>query len=102
MKFLESAAHAILYHHERWDGGGYPEGKKGTQIPLESRILSIADAYDAMVSRRSYGKKMKPSEAIRELELGGGKQFDARLVKVFAKLLQNKKIRTPIVKPLKK
>ena len=95
VKFLKSAARTIRHHHEKWDGSGYPDGLKRKAINLEARILTIADAYDAMVTRRSYGKKMTRAEAIRELEIGSGKQFDPKLVSIFVKLLKNGKIRTP-------
>ena len=95
VRFLKSAAIAIRQHHERWGGGGYPDGLRGRQILLEARILSIADAYDAMITRRSYGRKMSRAEAIRELEAGGGKQFDPQLVKIFVKMLQSGRVRKP-------
>ena len=64
------------WHHERWDGGGYPDGIAGEAIPVEARIIAVADAYDAMASRRSY-RGVLPQETIRaELERGSGKQFD--------------------------
>lgn len=94
-KFLESAAAAIREHHERWDGSGYPDGKKTNQILLEARIIAIADAYDAMITRRSYGRKMRRHEAIRELEIGSGKQFDPKLAKIFIQLLKSGRIRKP-------
>jgi len=93
-KFLEETAHIIRHHHEKWNGTGYPDCKKRENILLESRILAITDSYDAMVTRRSYGHKMRKIEAVHELEAGSGKQFDPKLVKVFIKLLQQGKIRT--------
>ncbi|MFH0834273.1 MAG: HD domain-containing phosphohydrolase [Patescibacteria group bacterium] len=95
VKFLAEAGHAIRHHHERWDGSGYPDHLAKKQIPLEARVLAIADSYDAMVTRRSYGQKMSRAEAIRELELGSGKQFDPELAKIFIRLLKQGKIRTP-------
>ncbi|MFH1375729.1 MAG: diguanylate cyclase [Patescibacteria group bacterium] len=93
VRFLRDTAHIIRHHHERWDGAGYPDHEKGTRIPVESRILAIADAYDAMITRRSYGKAMKKSAAINELITGGGKQFDPKLVKLFAKLMRKSRSR---------
>lgn len=102
LKFLESAAQTIRHHHEKWDGTGYPDSLKRKDIELEARILTIADSYDAMVTRRSYGKKMTREEAIRELKLGSGKQFDPKLVRLFIQLLRRGKIRAPQKKSTKK
>jgi len=73
----------ILYHHERYDGGGYPSGLKGEEIPLEARILSIADSFDAMTSLRPYRAPLTYKEAINELKLCAGTQFDPYLVEMF-------------------
>ena len=84
---LAPIAPFILYHHERWDGTGYPGGFSGESIPLLSRILSITDAYDAMTNDRTYRKAMSTSEAIRELEKNSGTQFDPYLTKMFIEVL---------------
>ncbi|NLZ77577.1 MAG: diguanylate cyclase, partial [Spirochaetales bacterium] len=76
-------AHIILAHHERIDGGGYPRGIKGEEIPLHARIISIADAYDAMTSTRTYKQQVGSREAARELKACSGTQFDADLAKRF-------------------
>jgi len=73
----------ILHHHEWWDGTGYPHGLKGTEIPLLSRVISIADAYDAMTHDRPYRKAMSEKAAIAELERCSGTQFDPELVPIF-------------------
>lgn len=86
-------ANYTLYHHERIDGKGYPDGLKGKDIPYESKILSICDSYDAMTSFRSYKKKLSKEEAIRELQKCANKQFDAEIVHVFvSKVLMNNEI----------
>lgn len=74
----------ILQHHEKFDGGGYPDGKAGEEIALFGRIIAIADVYDALVSDRPYRKALLPSEAMEYLMGGGGGQFDYNLIKIFA------------------
>ncbi len=78
----------VLSHHERYDGRGYPKGLKGDEIPLESRIISVADAFDVMTTERPYRAPMTQEEAIVELKSCAGKQFDPNVVSVFiAKVL---------------
>lgn len=92
---LEQVAQYILYHHERWDGQGYPAGLKEEEIPLPSRIISIVDTYDAMTSDRVYRKKLPHHVAIEELRKHSNSQFDAQLVKIFIEIIeeyQNKEI----------
>lgn len=79
----------LLAHHERLDGRGYPMGKKSENIPLAARITAVADAFDAMTSYRSYKKAMTPSEAIKELQKGSGRQFDPTIVKIFAQIIDH-------------
>ncbi|MBO8128763.1 MAG: diguanylate cyclase [Peptococcaceae bacterium] len=86
---LAHIAEAILAHHERWDGTGYPQGLKGEEIPLISRIIAIVDAYDAMTHDRPYRKAISREEAIEELKKGAGSQFDPKLVEIFIKVLLN-------------
>ncbi len=74
---------AILDHHERWDGAGYPNGKKGSQISTYGRLIAIADVYDALTSDRPYRKALLPSEAMEYIMGGSGSQFDPSLVKLF-------------------
>ena len=78
----------ILYHHERYDGSGYPEGLKGEEIPLGARILAIADAFAAMTSERPYSKALPIEEALEELKRGAGTQFDPKLVDVFLSIMK--------------
>lgn len=84
---LIQIAKGILYHHERWDGKGYPEGLKGNKIPLISRIVAIVDAYDAMTNDRPYRKAMSKKKALGEIERESGAQFDPSLAKIFTKIL---------------
>jgi putative nucleotidyltransferase with HDIG domain len=77
----------IRHHHEAWDGSGYPDGLSGTRIPVMSRILSVADTYDAMTSNRPYRQAMSGSEAIEELRRCAGSHFDPNIVEVFLKIL---------------
>lgn len=85
---LAPIAHLILKHHERWDGKGYPLGLRGTEIPVECRILAIVDAYDAMTSDRPYRKAMTVEEALNEIRSGSGSQFDPELVNLFLEIVQ--------------
>ena len=80
---LSEIAVFIRHHHERYDGKGYPSGLKGSEIPLNSRIIMIADSYDAMISERPYKKALTKEEAITELRNHSGTQFDATIVEVF-------------------
>ena len=82
-------ANLIYKHHERWDGSGYPIGLKKEEIPLEGRILAIADAFDVMTSDRPYRKALSKEEAVKELKACAGKQFDPELVKVFIEIIKN-------------
>lgn len=82
-------ADLILKHHERWDGKGYPLGLKEEEIPLECRILSIADAFDAMTASRPYRAPVTKEDALAELERCAGSQFDPQLVRIFIKIVKN-------------
>jgi len=80
---LVSCLPAILHHHERWDGNGYPAGLKGDEIPVEARILAIADAFDAMTSSRPYRSKLSYKKVLQELKRCSGSQFDPKLIDAF-------------------
>lgn len=82
-KEFSELAQVVLNHHEKWDGSGYPNGLKGEEIQLEARIISVADAYDAMTSERSYRKELNKTDAIIELTRCSGTQFDPNIVKIF-------------------
>ena len=79
----------VKYHHEKWDGSGYPEGLKGNNIPLTARILTVADAYDALRGTRSYRASVSREEARKFLINGAGKQFDPKIVDVFLRHLNS-------------
>lgn len=85
---LTSIADLILKHHERWDGNGYPLGLKGEEIPIECRILAVADSYDAMTNLRPYNKVKTHEDAIEEIKRCSGSQFDPNIVDVFIELFK--------------
>lgn len=85
---MRNISDIILNHHERWDGKGYPRGIRAEEIPVKSRIISIADAFDAMTSERSYRKIVSKEEALNELVLNSGTQFDPKLVELFKEHLE--------------
>ncbi|MBA7658730.1 Cyclic di-GMP phosphodiesterase response regulator RpfG [subsurface metagenome] len=84
--YLAQAIPCVLHHHERFDGKGYPEKISGTDIPLPGRIISVADAFDAMTSDRPYRIRMSIEQAIGELNKNSGKQFDPKVVDAFVKI----------------
>jgi putative two-component system response regulator len=81
--FLEHALLIAGTHHEKWDGSGYPVGLSGTNIPIEGRLMAIADVYDALISVRPYKKAFSHEEACKIIEDGSGSHFDSMLVDVF-------------------
>lgn len=90
-EYSDLAIHA-LYHHERWDGKGYPSGKKGKDIPLFSRIICVADSYEAMTATRPYKDKMSHEDAIKEIIRCSGTQFDPEIAKMFIKIAKPSKV----------
>jgi len=84
--FLEMAHEIALFHHERWDGSGYPTGLSGEQIPLAARIVSIVDVYDALASRRPYKEAYPHERCVSIITAGSGSQFDPRLIEVFLEI----------------
>jgi HD-GYP domain-containing protein (c-di-GMP phosphodiesterase class II) len=91
IKFLHNIIPLILYHHERWDGKGYPNGLKGEEIPIGARIIALADVYQALTSNRPYRKAYSEREAIKIIKKGSGTQFDPRMATKFVQILQKKK-----------
>jgi HD-GYP domain-containing protein (c-di-GMP phosphodiesterase class II) len=89
---LKDVVGAMRYHHERWDGKGYPLGLKGEEIPMIARVVSVADTYDAMVSTRPYRKGLDPKIAFDEIEKHSGTQFDPTVVKAFIQAFKNEKM----------
>lgn len=85
---LDPVVAGIRYHHENWDGSGYPEGLKGDQIPLGARIIRVADSYDAMTSNRSYRQGLEPAKVRAEFENHSGSQFDPGVLRVFLEALE--------------
>lgn len=86
----EDIAYGILYHHERFDGKGYPHGLKGESIPLYARILAIADSYDTMIRGRKYQTPITKDAALKEISDNAGTQFDSKLAHMFIKLMKEK------------
>ena len=83
IKLVEQVGHIILYHHERYDGQGYPKGLKSEEIPLEARIFALADALDAITSHRPYRKERDFKAAKEEIQANSGRQFDPKTVEAF-------------------
>jgi len=84
--FWNNAKIFASYHHERWDGKGYPRGLKGLDIPLQGRILAVVDVYDALISERVYKKAFNHEKATEIIKAESGKQFDPKIVEVFCKV----------------
>ncbi len=90
LKALKGAYPIILHHHEKYDGTGYPDGLKGSGIPLGSRIMAVAAAFEAMIVRRPYRKRISILEALEEIRKHSGTQFDPKVVSVFLKIINRK------------
>ena len=89
---VENIREAALYHHERFDGNGYIFGLKGEEIPLEARIICVADAFDAMATDRSYRKHLSKEKILEELEKARGLQFDPEVADAMIKLINTNEI----------
>ena len=88
-KSLEDVDEGALYHHERYDGKGYPEGKSGKGIPLIARMICVADSFDAMNTNRVYRKKLSKEKIISEIEMNKGSQFDPEIAEIMLSLIKN-------------
>ncbi|MFA6355945.1 MAG: diguanylate cyclase [Candidatus Omnitrophota bacterium] len=86
--YLRDIVPAILYHHERWDGKGYPKGLKGEEIPVVARIIALADVFQALLSNRPYRKAYSKDNAIKLIEKASGTQFDPKVVRVFSSVVK--------------
>jgi len=91
-KSLEDVDEGARYHHERYDGNGYPEGRAGTDIPLIARMICVADSYDAMNTNRVYRNRLSKERIISEIETNKGRQFDPEIADVMLGLLRDNKI----------
>jgi len=92
-KLLKPIGEYILYHHERWDGTGYPKGLKGNEIPLISQIIGLADAWDAMLTKRAYRESLSIDEAFAEIKRNNGTQFSPKVAEVFIKIIEKDRIK---------
>lgn len=90
--YLAPAVPVIRHHHERWDGRGYPDGLAGENIPIAARIVALADAFDAMTSKRSYSKSRELEEAHQEIIRCSGSQFDPKMVEIFKQCWKDQQI----------
>jgi HD-GYP domain-containing protein (c-di-GMP phosphodiesterase class II) len=95
LHFLKGAHDVVLFHHERFDGTGYPHGLAGERIPLEARIVKVADAFDAMLSDRPYRKALSLERALEQLRQGSGTEFDPRVVAAFVGLVEVGQVAVP-------
>jgi len=86
---FETVANYVLYHHERWDGGGYPAGLEGEEIPVGSRIVAVVDAFDAMISPRAYKLGLPIDTAIAQIRSEAGTQFDPRVAETFIRVVED-------------
>jgi HD-GYP domain-containing protein (c-di-GMP phosphodiesterase class II) len=90
IEYLKAAIDIPYYHHERWDGSGYPKGLKGKEIPLIARIFAVIDIWDALCSDRVYRPAWSKEEALKYIHDQAGKQLDAEVVSVFTEFITNR------------
>ena len=86
IKYVEIASDIAHFHHEKWNGKGYPEGKKEKEIPLCARIMAVADVFDALISERCYKKAMSYEDAFNLIQNESGEHFDPQIVELFMEL----------------
>jgi HD-GYP domain-containing protein (c-di-GMP phosphodiesterase class II) len=98
MKALKSATPIILYHHENFDGSGYPKGLKKDQIPVGARIMAVVSAFESMISKKPYRVAKTVEEAVEEIRRNSGTQFDPKIVDLFLKVMKRKDIRSILEK----
>jgi HD-GYP domain-containing protein (c-di-GMP phosphodiesterase class II) len=96
MRSAWTALPYVLFHHERWDGRGYPTGLRGRSIPLEARLIGIADAFDAMTSARPYRQTLSSEQALGELVACSGTQFDPHLVDLFVEIWADEAVKIAV------
>jgi HD-GYP domain-containing protein (c-di-GMP phosphodiesterase class II) len=96
---LRAAVPGVLFHHERWDGLGYPAGRAGTAIPAGARVLAVADAFDAMTTERPYREAMRSDDALEEIERCAGTQFDPDVAAAFVEVLGRRPALAPALAP---
>jgi HD-GYP domain-containing protein (c-di-GMP phosphodiesterase class II) len=89
--YLEAALDIPQYHHEKWDGTGYPFGLNGEKIPLAARLFAVVDVYDALTSNRPYRKAWSHAETVEYIHSEAGKHFDPKIVEIFLKMLNRQK-----------
>ncbi|MGL6277977.1 MAG: HD-GYP domain-containing protein [Gaiella sp.] len=92
---LAPALPYVLFHHERWDGAGYPTRRRGEEIPVEGRVMAVADAFDAMTSERPYRAPLAVDEALAEVERCAGSQFDPRVAAAFVDAVVSGEVALP-------
>lgn len=102
VKTLQAIRPIILYHHENYNGSGYPRGLKGEGIPLAARILAVVASFEAMITKRPYRKALSISAAIKEVQKASGIQFDPKVVKIFCEAVARKDVKRLLVKELNK
>jgi HD-GYP domain-containing protein (c-di-GMP phosphodiesterase class II) len=100
MKALKSVMPIILYHHENYDGSGYPKGLKKEQIPIGARIMGVVSAFEAMITKRPYRSVRTIADAIEEVRLNSGTQFDPKVVHVFLTVINRKDVQQALEKEL--
>jgi HD-GYP domain-containing protein (c-di-GMP phosphodiesterase class II) len=100
MKAMKNVTPIIMYHHENYDGSGYPKGLKREQIPIGARIMAVVSAFEAMITKRPYRTIKKVSDAIEEIKKHSGTQFDPKVVNSFLVVMNRKDVKQALEKEL--